>query len=506
MSNQQEKWAEYSCIDAAVAAKVWNAIEPDLKDQGYWDFYRHTMELYPALIFMSSRGLRCDNDALQKTKKDIEEKIERAQALLNEEVGHPLNAQSPKQCQQYFYGELGLKPYTGVKGNVTTDDKAMARIARQGYKAAKYIQEIRGFRKLHGTYLEVVADEDGRIRSQFDPRGTKTGRLSSKQTIFNTGLNFQNIPPEFKTFIIPDENKVFLEIDKAQAEWVVSAYASGDPKMIAAVESGQDIHITTAHYMTNLPIEVLEKEGKIIGKSTDPDFIFQMRQEYMPELLEQGKWLPRYYSCRQMAKRMNHALNYYMGYKRFALEAEIPETEAKTQVELYRGIYCNLRVWWDTIKQTLAKNNRTLVNCWGQKRVFRGAWDHDLLKAAIAHIPQSTVVYILNDGLINTYNNWQDYMYDIDLGAQVHDSILMQYPVKDFRNMAKAVIKCKEYVDPEIHYNGRDFKIGTDLTMGLNWGDYHEKENPKGMNKLPIVDNVTEMADRLEERYGSLTQ
>ncbi len=505
MNANFERWAEYNCIDSSTAMQSWQAVEPDLKDQGFEDFYRHTMEIYPALIFMQTHGLAIDHDNLAKTRQRVADEMTKLQELIDKEVGRPLNPLSPKQCINYFYGELGIKPYVNKQGRPTTDDKSLARIARRGIKVAKYIQQFRGHNKLHGTYLTAVIDEDGRLRSSFRPTGTVTGRPSSAQTLFGTGLNFYNLPAAFKSFIIPEPDHFMLEIDKRQAEWVVTAYASGDPKMIEAVESGKDVHAFTASLMTGASEELIKEEAKILGHSSDPDFIFQVREERLQELLAAARYLPRTMTCRQAGKKTNHGCNYYMGYRMFALTYEVSEAEAKLLVELYRSIYCNLLVWWDQIKNKLSKD-RTLINCWGQKRVFLNEWNHDLVKAGIAFIPQSTVVYVLNDAIAHIYHDASDVMQPFRLGAHVYDSIMGQYPIGHWTSAAKAVMIMEQYANPTIHYNGRDFKIGTDLKMGMNWGDWNEEYNTAGMIEVPIGDNVTELADRMEDAYGKVTE
>lgn len=468
-------WPLYSSIDGAVTSWIWDEIAPDLINQGYEPFYKQTMRLYEPLIYMMTRGVRIDKDALEEVKKETENQIEELQDELNAVVGEPLNANSPKQCVAYFYGKLGLPPYKNKSGGLTVDDKALARLARKGVKAAPLVQSIRARRKILGTYLEVVPDSDGRLRSSFNPRGTKNGRLSSSKTIFGTGLNFQNLPTEFKHFIVPDPGHLFLEFDKRQAEWVVSAYASGDPRMIQAIENGDDVHVTTAELITGVSKDLIVKDNKLIGSMTDRDEILRLRRNHLPEIFEAARFLPGMFSCRQGGKKSNHALNYKEGYVRFALENEIPETEARVIVNGYRNGYSHLPMWWERTEMDLRMNDRTLTNCFGQKRRFLDEWGHSMLGDAIAYVPQSTVVYVVNDGMINAYEDHQDFMYLIDLLCQVHDSILIQYPIKEFDKMLKMIQEIKRLMDPEMEYSGRRFHIATDLKISaVNWADMRE--------------------------------
>lgn len=500
-----QNWAQYNNIDSAVTFGVFNAIKDECIETDYKSTYEWTIKLYPVLVYMMTRGIKADQEAIKETDKYVAEQIEIKEAELNKLAGCSLNAGSYPQCVAYFYGTLGFPPYTKVGGGITTDDKAMARLARKGVKEAKLVQEIRGFRKLKGTYLETTIDPDGRLRCSYNPRGTKNGRLSSSETIFGTGTNMQNLHPEYKKFLIPDDDHIFIELDKRQSEWVISAYASGDPRMMAAIKSGIDVHANTAELITGVPYDLVKIEDKIIGHQSDPDIIFQLRQEQCPEIFDAARFLPRSMSCRQGGKKSNHGLNYRMKFRRFALENELPENESKIIVEAYSGWggYSQLPLWWERTENQLRKD-RCLVNCFGHKRRFMDEWGPDLINAAVAFIPQSTNANLINQALIAIYNDTaDDIMRTIDLLTQTHDSILFQYPINQWRNLALAIETMCVYLNPLMCYEGREFRIATDMKIGLNWGDGGER-NPKGMVEIPISDNISELADQMEAHHASI--
>lgn len=306
MTSQQDLLL-YNALDAACTLECHNAFWKDLQQDGFEKTYRLTVDLFPAIIYMQTRGIRVDKDALETTKTEILSAAAERQEELNRLCGRPLNVNSPRDCAKYFYVELGLPPFYNDKGEVTVDDMALQRLAkgtkrRPGLRQAKLVQEIRSLRKLYGTYLNIEFDPDGRMRCAYNPRGTRFGRLSSSRTIFGTGTNTQNLPPEFKRFLVADEGKVLWEVDKRQAEWVVVAYLTGDSNMIKVVESGLDAHLYTASLMFNAPMELLAEEAKLIGNSTDPEYIRTQREEH-PRLAEIASRLPRTMSARQCGKR-----------------------------------------------------------------------------------------------------------------------------------------------------------------------------------------------------------
>jgi DNA polymerase I-like protein with 3'-5' exonuclease and polymerase domains len=489
MTSQQDLLL-YNALDAACTLECHNAFWKDLQQDGFEKTYRLTVDLFPAIIYMQTRGIRVDKDALETTKTEILSAAAERQEELNRLCGRPLNVNSPRDCAKYFYVELGLPPFYNDKGEVTVDDMALQRLAkgtkrRPGLRQAKLVQEIRSLRKLYGTYLNIEFDPDGRMRCAYNPRGTRFGRLSSSRTIFGTGTNTQNLPPEFKRFLVADEGKVLWEVDKRQAEWVVVAYLTGDSNMIKVVESGLDAHLYTASLMFNAPMELLAEEAKLIGNSTDPEYIRTQREEH-PRLAEIASRLPRTMSARQCGKRSNHGLNYDEGYVKFAMINEMDQTEAKRIWSLYHTTYPGLRLWYESVKRQLQKD-RTLTNCFGRKVRFLDAWGPDLWKSAYAMLPQSTVVDSLNIGMAKIYaDSWLTKDNDLEILAQVHDSLLLQIPRSVYESPRFKEVKDRvfEYVSPTIEYNSRQFKIATDMKVGLNWGIWHPERNPEGMREV----------------------
>jgi uracil-DNA glycosylase family 4 len=514
LSKDDEQFYIYSCLDSMISLECMEKLNRELDEKGYRELYEFTLQLYRPLLYMMYHGMKVNREKLAEARSQIEEKMNKAQAELNEIAGGELNVNSFKQVSKYFYGVqepdgtwTGGKvqqPYRNSKGRITTDDKAMARLAkatstREGFREAKLIQEIRAYRKLLGTYMDIELDRDSRFRCSYNPRGTTTGRLSSSRTLFGTGTNMQNLPPEFKQFLVADDGFLLIELDKSQAEWVVVAYAGGDANMIKVIEEGLDPHSWTGRLITGIEdLALIKKEAKLLGHESNPLIINELRKKHFPELIDfehRGGYIPRMFSIRQCGKHSNHGLNYGMGYRKFALQYEIPETEAKTIVDKYHQAYPGIRQGYHAHIQYQLRKNRIVVNCFGRKRHFFGRWGHDLFNQAYDFVAQSTVADLINHGLIKIYYDRDPCMRPLELLAQVHDSILFQFPVKDFELMAKAILRCVEHLDPEMEYHGRKFRIGTEMKVGLNWRDMQEVE---------IGKEVDGLARRLSEIYKEL--
>lgn len=504
----------YGALDAACTLEIHNGFFHDLGQ--FRPAYDMTVQLFPVLMYMQTRGVKVNKANLDQTKLEIIAEQKEKQKELDELCGRPLNVDSPKQCQTYFYDTLGIKPYLNKQGKPTVDDLALQRLVRgvagrPGLRQAKLVQEIRGLGKLYGTYLNMEFDADGRMRGSYNPRGTKFGRLSSSKTIFGTGMNFQNLPDEFKKFLVADDGYCFVEVDKRQAEWVVVAYATGDAAMIAAIEAGIDVHTATAMEMFKVAPEVVKRDHKLCAHVTNADEIKRLRSEdeVLCKLMNPG-W-PRSMSLRQCGKKSNHGLNYDEGPNGFAMINEIEIGEAKKIVDMYHRIYPGIRIWYESVKMELKKNNRVLTNCFGRSVRFMGQWGDDLWKSAYSMIPQSTVVDSLNQGMERIYEDKQlcgVSGFNGDVLAQVHDSVLMQFPIavlevrENFEFIRDTIT---DYTSPTMNYNGRDFKIASDYKFGLNWGGYNPDKNPLGMQEFEDFESFTKALAEWRE-HGAGTQ
>ena len=503
-----ETRARYNSLDVAVTRKAFDVLEQDLTDQNQTAIYNLTMQLYPVLAYQSFRGLRVDVAALAGERDSIESELSGLQAALNELAGQELNVSSTTQMRSYFYGALGIKPYVSRKtGEATLDDKALARIARRdarGAKEARLCQSIRSLRKLKSSYFEVTLDRDSRLRCNWNPRGTKNIRLSSSQTMYGTGMNLQNIDPRFKKYIIPDDGMIFIELDKIQAERVITGFMSGDANMIHTINGGVDAHAFTGANTCGVPIELAIEDDKLVGKTSDPDEVALLRAPILGKLQAcKPRLLPRTMSIRQLGKKQNHALNYRMNYPKFALWAEIEEGEAKPIVLGYRETYAGVTRWWERVEAKLWKD-RIVENAFGTKRRFFGDLrDPETINDAIAFGPQATNAEMVNRAMVAMWNDDSPAMNLIDHLAQVHDSVLFQFSVDQFPAMAKAIHTYADYLTPPMSYEGRDFTVGTDMKLGLNWGD-QTKDNPRGMTKLEISDDPQELITNLKTTYEKL--
>lgn len=449
-----------------MVAEIWPKQQQDLQTTGNWETYERQRGLLEPLVFIGERGIRMDTEGLLTAAKDAEERIATLEGRLRELVGDAtFNWRSVVQLKKYFYGTLGLRRYTR-RGAVTTDDKALKRMAAKGIGEAELLLELRHVSKLHGTYYTMQLDSDGRLRCSFNPVGTKQGRISSSKTIFGTGGNLQNQPSDMKKLMLADPGYVVFSMDLSQAENRVVAFIAAEPKMIQAFERGVDIHKQTAAMIYGVEMEEVTEEQRSWGK------------------------------------RANHGLNYDLGYKSFALYYQIPEAEAQFLVERYHSIYPGVRQWHSQIQHELGRT-RTLVNLFGRRRVFMDRWGHDLFKEAYSFIPQSTVAEMMNQWGFRYIYEKQDLFKQVELLNTVHDSVIFQIP-RDagFHYMAGVVLAIKENLEQALTVNGMTFHVPVDTKVGYNLNEKEMLEIKASKLKDVGADGLAKLLQEWEETTG----
>lgn len=478
----------YNAQDAVATALAHPPQMADLNSQGNLDAYTERCRLLKPLIYMQERGIRVDVQAMLKGREEVQAQVVELEAELESIVGYPINYNSPKQMKEYFYETKGHKPYVkwnGTKYVETCDDKALTRLARKGFKEAGLIAKLRTFTTKHlGTYLSLdKIDSDGRYRSSYNPVGARTGRLSSGENIFGTGGNQQNWPPELLRYMLADKGYIAFSMDLSQAENRIVAYTGMIIELIDAFEAGIDVHRKMAGVIFNKPWQEIsdEKGSTQIGG---------------------GK-----YSERDIGKKGNHATNYDIGYKEFALHNEILERDAKRILNsIHQGIP-GIRAGYQATIKSMLRKNRTITNPFGESRLFMGEWPSgergDLFKAAYAHLPQSTVGRKINSQGINYIYYNQEKFGPIELLRQVHDDIGFQIPVAvGWAKMAEMLLDIKASLETPLEWNGREFVIPVDISMGLSFCKISAIEIK--YSKCPKT--VPEMAKLLEENYAKMVE
>ncbi len=272
----QERWGNGSPINSSTPEQelltsaralfsLRDSLTRELEERGLTELFL-TMELPIAelLATMESIGIAVDRPELERLRAFFEGEVARETKAAHESAGHEFNVASPKQLQVVLFDELKLPKTKKIKTGYTTDAESLDWLHQNsGHPLLTHLLRIRETKKLATTVDGLITEiaPDGRIHTHFGQTVTSTGRLSS------IGPNLQNIPvrtEEGRTirnaFIAGKGYVGLLTADYSQIEMRIMAHLSNDEKLLAAFESGEDLHATIAAVIFGVKAQDVDPE------------------------------------------------------------------------------------------------------------------------------------------------------------------------------------------------------------------------------------------------------
>jgi DNA polymerase-1 len=243
---------EQSLLTSAVALfALRKSLLTEMQDRGVLALFTDLeLPIAHLLAVMENRGIAVDRKELEKLATFFEGEVARETKAAHAAAGHEFNVASPKQLQVVLFDELNLPKTKKIKTGFTTDAEALNWLfEKTKHPLLESLLRIRETKKL-GTTVEgllVEIAKDGRIRTHFAQTVAATGRLSS------VGPNLQNIPVRTEegrsirnAFIAGNGYAGLLTADYSQIEMRIMAHLSNDAGLLAAFETGEDLHATVA--------------------------------------------------------------------------------------------------------------------------------------------------------------------------------------------------------------------------------------------------------------------
>lgn len=460
----------YNGLDCCVTFEVFEELDRQLRERNDPSFqmvYDFERGLQAPAIDMMLRGWKIDQYERECNDKRLQKDLNRLEHILDRYAkavwGKGVNARSHDQLKAFFYGAMGIPEvvisFKGVK-RVSVNREALEKVSNYFYALpiVKCIFAIRDVSKLLSV-LRTEISSDGRMRTSYNIAGTETGRWSSSKSIEGTGTNLQNITPELRKMFVADEGKTLIHVDLEQAESRVVGLIFwalfGDRSYLDAHESG-DLHTTNA--MRLWPDVVHGKDSA--------EIFFYLKHTY-----------------RDMAKRGGHLSNYRGSAWMMSRALHIPIQLAEQFQEVYYGTYPSFSKWYNWCARQIQLHS-TLTTPLGRQRLFFGRdSDDNIIREAIAYIPQSTVADTTNTILWRLWDTMRD---RIELLGQTHDSIDFQCETGD---EVGVIEEFKKLAQTEITWEGKSIVIPVDIATGWNWAPHGKHpfkdpaSNPNGLKK-----------------------
>lgn len=461
-----ETFWQYNGLDSVAVDIAFPNMMPGIKALNNEEIFERQCRVISILTFMMERGIKINVQGIERHREATLNKIEAAKDELEEIVRsrfgklpswytRKMKGSGP-QLSAWFHDELKCPEYKTAAGKVGFDVNVLKRLIRLETPGAAQVRDIRALEKQASNYMNLnKIDSDARLRCFYNPAGTRYSRLSSRASIFGTGMNLQNWPHELLSYLEADDGYVIYYPDLGQAENRIVAYVSESTVMMDAFESGKDVHSITASSICGLDSAEIKRQD----------------DEHIYCNMGDGTKTWRFWG-----KKANHGLNYDLGYRKFAFYYEIPEVEGKKITDAYHSLYPEVRKNFHVYVRSCLRKTRTLSNLLGRTIKFFDKLEDKLFKEAYSYIPQGTVGDIMFKAMDDIDSDPD--LRPLEILIQVHDSLGFQIPVslgwEKHLEMLKKVSACMSV--PLTTPRGLTFTIPVDFVMGWNFNKSEQKK------------------------------
>ncbi|HCH27939.1 MAG TPA: DNA polymerase I, partial [Ruminococcaceae bacterium] len=392
------------------------------------------LPLSTVLADMEKTGFLVNAEGLKSLGEELLERSNEIKKEIYEIAGTEFNVNSPKQLGEILFEKLNIPSGKKTKNGYSTSADILDGL-RYDYPIVDKVLSYRQLTKLKSTYCDGLlsaVSEDGRIHTTFNQTEARTGRISSLEP------NLQNIPvrtdegKKLREFFIARDGYTLCDADYSQIELRVLASIADDKNMIAAFNSGVDIHTATASEVFGIPVDMV---------------------------------LP---IMRSRAKAVNFGIVYGIGAFSLGKDIGVSRKEAQMYIDNYLKTYNGVARYMDNVIMH-AKENGFVTTYFGRRRylpelsssnhMVRSFGERVARNAPI----QGTAADIIKIAMVNVYNRLKSDYPDSKLILQIHDELIVECPEKD----KDAVCRLLE----EEMQNAADLKVtlSVDAHSGKNW-------------------------------------
>lgn len=444
--------------------------------------YRTRVDLTPVLTEIEAAGMQLDPDRVrQEYERYAGRKAELERALA--ELTGGINLRSSDQLAEFLYGKLGFPERKDARGKFVrnkptkrwpegkpkTDKNTLAWLAAQ----AKTVEQ-KEFIRLRAEYGKVNAalsknleffqgvcqHRNCKFRAVLNQAVTATHRLSSSGLQIEIpglgwrGVQFQNMPREFKKLFTAPPGYILVEADFPQLEFRTAAFLGQDAQALADISDPNfDAHVKSASVMNELDYD----EAFASYKAGDKE-VAALRQGAKPETFK-----PLYGGTKGTPAQERW-------YKEFQRR--------------YSGIYSTQEGW---LADVMASPKGELVLPWGMR--FRWSYKTNRhgtpidpvtgkpIGPAVFNYPVQNLATaeIVPIALICLFRRVRQAGLDVQFVNTIHDSVIAVVAEKDVVDYNALVMECfteAVYVYLWREY-GLEFRVplGVEIKYGRHWGE-----------------------------------
>ena len=397
------------------------------------------LPLAPVLYRMEQAGVRIDKGVLAGLSTRFGAELERVGERIYELAGERFNINSPKQLGVVLFTHMGLPaPVKYGKGKTISTAQDVLEALAEKHEVPRLVLEYRHLSKLKSNYIDALPAA-GRLPTRactprFRPRPQRPAASRPSIPTCRTFPSRRNWAARFALLSSPRRASQLLSADYSQIELRLLAHFSGDPLLVRAYQTGEDIHTLTASEVFGVPAETMGKE------------------------------------TRNRAKAVNFGIVY--GISPFGLAAQlgIPQAEARAYIDRYFARYQGVQAFIEKTLETTRRDGsvRTLF---GRLRPIpdiesRNANARGFAERTAVNTPlQGTAADLIKLAMIALDRKLAERKLKTRMVLQVHDELLFEVPKDETEEIEQLV---REEMEGVVKLN---VPLVADLGFGPNWRD-----------------------------------
>ena len=415
----------------------------DLMKKNQLDLYEKIeIPLLKVLSSMEIEGINLDTKFLNNLSAKTNQKLIKIQKEIFEISGEEFNISSPKQLGEILFEKMKISknPKKTKTGQYSTAEDILSNLAKDN-DFVKLILKYRSISKLLNTYIDSlpkqISKSTNRIHTNFLQTVAATGRLSS------VNPNLQNIPIRTesgkeirKAFISRNKDYFLMAADYSQIELRVIAALSKEDNMIRSFEKNEDIHLSTAATVFNIPLKKVTKQQ------------------------------------RSHAKIVNFGIIYGVSAFGLSNQTDLNIKESKTLIETYYQKYPKLKQFIEKqiffardkgYVETILGRRRVLRDINSSNSIIRSAAERNAVNAPI----QGSAADIIKMSMINIQKEFFSKKIKSKMLLQIHDELVFDVFKPELNQVMEIVRFQMENVFK------LDVPLSVDINYGENWLEAH---------------------------------
>ncbi len=437
-----EEVAPYACEDADITLRLYPLLQEKLEEETLVEIARDIeFPLVPVLTAMEREGISIDAKRLAKISQQLGEQLAELETKIYEAAGESFTIGSPAQLGVILFEKLELRVVSKTStGKPSTKESVLHELATE-HPLPGMILDWRKLSKLKSTYVDNLADlrhpEDNRVHTSFNQTVTSTGRLSS------SGPNLQNIPVrteqgrEIRKAFVPREGWTLMAADYVQIELRILAHLSGDPALVEAFVTDQDIHTAAASLVYGVPLGEVTRDQ------------------------------------RRKAKEVNYGIPYGVSGWGLAQRLRGSIQEAQELIDQYTRSYPGVMRFLNTLVEK-ARATGYAETMLGRRRYIptinaRNRNERNFAERVAVNMPiQGTQADMIKRAMVAIHDRLEESDLEAKLLLQVHDELVLECPPSEADALAQIV---REEMVAALPLG--DVPVTVDVNTGPTWLDAH---------------------------------